>query len=294
MKRSTLQRLCGMKVLGIILLALALPASAEEVGTVAAVEGTAEIGRQGIWTPAENGAAVAVGDELRTGSPGHLRVVFQDDTLLTLSADSHVTVDRQVFDPAAGQRQSLLGLLQGKVAAVVSEYYRGAGTRYEIKTATAVAGVRGTEFTVSYDPSTALTEVVGISGVVSVHSAVDPNGPGVLVTANETTTVEAGELPKAPWILEQTILRKQLRDIEFIGVGQLESLSGSHPLVAGSGVPQPDRAALVVAVSGGPASAGAPGPVLVQARDASSLIGQPPAVVKVVTGSVDIDVGRPH
>jgi len=294
MKLSTLWRLNGTTVLGIFLLVLALPASAEEVGTVAAVEGTAEIGRQGIWTPAENGTAVAVGDELRTGNPGHLRVVFQDDTLLTLSADSHVTVDRQMFDPAAGQRQSLLGLLQGKVAAVVSEYYHGAGTRYEIKTATAVAGVRGTEFTVSYDPSTNLTEVVGISGVVSVHSAVDPNGPGVLVTANETTTVEAGELPKAPWILEQTILRKQLRDIEFIGVGQFESLSGNHPLVAGSGVPQPDRAALVVAVSGGPASAGAAGPVLLQARDASGLIGQPPAVVKAVTGSVDIDVGRPH
>ena len=133
MKLSTLRRLNGTKVLGIFLLLVALPASAEEVGTVAAVEGTAEIGREGIWTPAANGTAVAVGDELRTGSPGHLRVVFQDDTLLTLSADSHVTVDRQVFDPTAGQRQSLLGLLQGKVAAVVSEYYRGAGTRYEIK-----------------------------------------------------------------------------------------------------------------------------------------------------------------
>ena len=91
MKLSTLRRLNGTRVLGIFLLVLALPASAEEVGTVAAVDGTAEIGRQGIWTPAENGVAVAVGDELRTGNPGHVRVVFQDDTLLTLSADSHVT-----------------------------------------------------------------------------------------------------------------------------------------------------------------------------------------------------------
>src|SRR5262245_772776 len=54
-------------------------AHAQEVGTIAAMEGTAELGRGGAWAPAHIGAAIQQGDELRTSRPGRLRVVFQDD-----------------------------------------------------------------------------------------------------------------------------------------------------------------------------------------------------------------------
>src|SRR5262249_27220679 len=113
---------CGTSVLLLVLL-FAVGARAQEVGTVAATDGTAQIGRRDLWITATAGAAIQRGDELLTGQPGHLRIVFQDDTVLTISDNSRVVVDEQVFDPSKGAARSLLGLLQGKVSALVGEYY---------------------------------------------------------------------------------------------------------------------------------------------------------------------------
>jgi hypothetical protein len=254
--------------------------AAQEVGTVAAVEGSVEIGRQGVWEPAAVGAAVHQGDELRTGRPGKLRVVFQDDTVLSVSEGSRVTVDEQVFQPADGKVHSVMNLLQGKVNALVGEYYGRPGAAYEIKTATAVAGVRGTEFSVSYDPYDEVTEVMGFSGRILVHSLWDPTGPGVIIGANETTTVAEGELPTQPRRYNERLFRQQLEGFDFIGGGRMESLIASHPLLAGANVPQPDRA---------PTVAGGAAVTLNEKRDASSLVGDSPAVVKALTGQLGIE-----
>ena len=82
--------------------------------TIASLEGSAEIGRSGTWYPAKLGLAIYLGDELRTPKPGRLRVVFQDDSVLTLGDDSHVVVDEQVFDPNQGTVRSFMRLLRGK------------------------------------------------------------------------------------------------------------------------------------------------------------------------------------
>src|SRR5262245_47285437 len=120
------------------ILLVASAVSAQEVGTVAAVEGTAEIGSGGSWHTGAGGPPVHRGDQLRTGSPGRMRIVFQDDSVLVVSESSLVTVNEQVFAPKTGKARSLLDLVQGKVAAVVSEYYHKTGNRYEIKSVTAL------------------------------------------------------------------------------------------------------------------------------------------------------------
>ncbi|HXQ21261.1 MAG TPA: FecR family protein [Candidatus Acidoferrales bacterium] len=267
------------------LAALAQPAWCQEVGTVAAVEGAAEIGRNGTFAAANLGVPVSQGDELRTGQPGRLRVVFQDDSVISLSDDSTVTIDQQIFNAAAGTSHSLMQLLKGKVNALVSEYYHRSGAAYEIKTKTAVAGVRGTEFAMTYNPQDEVTEVVGITGVVQVHSAADPTGPGVLLTADEATSVAPGQLPTSPHRLEDSIFRQQLQGIEFIGAGRPESLANNHPLVAGTGVPPPDRAGAVAPATDTAANLG-------QKHDASSLVGDSPDVVKKMTGQLGIPLGK--
>jgi len=288
MAHITARRLAVVATLAAVL--SAVTAAAQDVGTIAALEGSAQIGRGETWIPATLGASVAHGDELQTGRPGRLRIIFQDDSVLTLGDDSQVTVDEQVFRPAQGEARSLFQLLRGKVRAVVSDYYDRRGARYEVTTVNAVAGVRGTEFAMAYDPASRLTEVIGISGVVSVHSAVDPTGPGVLVTASEATTIAPGQLPSAPRQLDGDTFRQQLMGIDFIGGGGVDSMSG-HPIVAGSGVPAPDQAG----VFGGVAAGEEPGTLSMERPDASSLLGQSPAAVKNLAGQgqLDIDLGRP-
>ena len=182
----------------LLFLSVAAGALAQEVGTIAALDGSGKIGRRDLWIAATAGAAIQRGDELVTGQPGRMRIVFQDDTVLTIGDDSRIVVDEQVFDPDKGQTHSVLGLLQGKVSALVSEYYKRPGATYQIKTATAVAGVRGTEFVVTYDPRDNRTEVAGLSGTVEVRGAFDRSGGGVFITAQEVTTVTRGRLPTPP------------------------------------------------------------------------------------------------
>jgi hypothetical protein len=264
-----------------LLLVLTALAGAQEVGTIAAVDGSAELGRGGTWTAAIPGSPVHIGDELRTGRPGRLRVVFQDDSVLAVGDEARMIVNEQVFDLEKGKSRSVFDLLRGKVTALVSDYYHQAGAVYEIKTVTAVAGVRGTEFSIAYYEQEEVTEVVGISGAVTVHSLVDPTGPGVLLRANETTTVAREELPATPRRIEETIFRQQIQGFDFIGGGRAESLALRQAAGAGARVPAADRAAASVA-------ANPPDQLLHQKRDASSLVGQSPVVVKATTGQLGI------
>ncbi|HVN87276.1 MAG TPA: FecR family protein [Candidatus Binatia bacterium] len=256
-------------------------AQAQEVGTIASIDGRAEIGRGGAWSDAAAGAAIQLGDVLRTGKPGRVRVVFQDDSVLTVSENSEVRVDEQTFNPNKGQATSLMGLLRGKVNAVVSEYYHNSANAFEIKTPNATAGVRGTEFTIGYDADAELTEVVGISGHITVHSALDPSGPGVLITASQTTTILKNQQPTAPRRINEELFRQQLEGFDFVGGGRPESLVANNAVRTGANVPAPDRAPVVIAAVVPTNNLGTRG-------DTTDLIGQPPQVVKALTGQLGI------
>jgi FecR protein len=253
-------------------------AAVQEAGTIASVEGSAEIGRSGEWYPAALGNDVYQGDTLRTGRPGRMRVVFRDDSVINVGDDSSIVVDEQVFDPNATANRSVFELLRGKVRALVSDYYKETGSVFEVQTGTAVAGVRGTEFVVDYDPDAQTTAVVGITGRIEVHSVLDRATRGVYIHAGETTRVDEGGFPQPPAPVEDQRFHQYLRDLGFIGLGRPESLSNNHPLVGSSQVPEPDRAP--ASVLEGSVDKGQ------YDRDASSLLQQPPGVV--VTGDLGV------
>jgi hypothetical protein len=202
-----------------------LQANEKEIGTVASIEGTAEIGRAGEWLVAAVGSPIHASDLLRTGQPGHMRVVFEDDTVLTLGDASEVAVSEHVFSREEGKAKSLIDLLGGTVNAVVSEYYSKPSAAYEVKTKTATAGVRGTEFVVSYEPGNKMTEVFVVDGRVEVTSVVEDVQNTVFLNANEVTYVRAGELPSAPTPYDEGVLRQRLDNIDFIGERGFEGLA---------------------------------------------------------------------
>jgi len=276
---------CRRRLVLLVFALMIRVAWAQEVGTVATLEGTADVGRGDTWTAAALGTAISLGDQVRTGNPGRLSIVFQDDSVLTVADDSQLVIDQQVFNPSGGVVRSLIGLLRGKLNAVVGEYYHEPGSAYEVKTVTAVAGVRGTEFSVSYNPITELTEVMAVSGVVQVHSMLDPTGPGVLVRASEVTTAAPGQLPVPPRRADEIIFRQRLEGFNFIGGGRAESLVASSSLRGGAIVPAPERA---------PGRVGAlpPGQNPMERHDASNLVGEAPAIVKATTGQLGIAFPR--
>jgi hypothetical protein len=255
-------------------LGLGRAAAAQEVGTIAALEGTAKIRRGTARIDAATGTPIHRGDEVETGRPGRVRIVFQDDSVLTISDASRVVIDEQVFRSEAGTARSLFGLVQGKVSALVSEYYQRPGAAYEIRSATAVAGVRGTEFVMTYDPRGDVTEVAGLHGSVEVWSPFDRARRGVFVSAREVTSVTRGRFPTVPRRVSDTLFRQYLEGIEFIGAGASESLTVGHPVLSGHRVPPPDRAA----VAAGARTSGERARLIREPRDASDLLHQPPAI----------------
>lgn len=251
---------------------------AQEVGTVASLNGSAELGREGSWRPVVISSPVYLGDTLRTGQPGQVRIVFQDDSVLNVSDGSEVVVDEQVFDPEGGSYRSTLRLLSGKLRALVSEYYQSAGAAYEIETPTAVAGVRGTEFVLAFDVARQQTEIVGVGGRVTIRGLRGGAEDEVLITAGQLTTVARGGRPLAPQRIGEDRLRDYMGGLEFIGHGRPESLTANHAVVAGVEVPPSDRAPLWNAgVLDGRGE-----------RDASTLLEQPPGVVERLQGGLVI------
>jgi hypothetical protein len=263
----------------VAILLMAATALAEEVGTVASVSGVAEIGRGGTRTPATVGAPVQLGDELRTGSDGKLRVLFRDDSVIDLGESSSLVVDKQVFDPAASSFSSLLRLVSGRARAFVSEYYRNPGAAYQVETPTAVAGVRGTSFLVAYYPDSDVTEVVGINGRIEVRSLTE-RAETVYITAHEATSVWRDEAPTAPERIDEQRFRQQIEGLDQIALGNVGALAAAGSFSSGASVPAADRA---------PSATGLAGQLgRDQLKNAGDVLGQPPNVVGATRGSLGV------
>jgi FecR-like protein len=271
MKRTTIKTVWF--VLVIALLTVARVHAQSEAGTVAAVVGTLEIQRGGAWQPSPIGVPVFVGDRLRTGAGDRAKIVFRDDSVLDIGADSEVVLDKQIFDPSVHQVQSVLRLVKGKIRAWVSDYYHEPRARYEVETPTAVAGVRGTEFIAMYSKNGEYTDIVGISEQVEVRGKLAVMGSVVAVNPQFLTHVEKGRFPTTPQRLDDARFRQYNDGLDIVGTGRRDGLSVQHPAVAGhlvspqdvpAGVSPVTEAATTAAAAAGGLMVGPPQPFLAQ------------------------------
>lgn len=179
----------------------------DKVGSAAAVEGKAEVLHQGTteWAPLAAGDPVFVGDQVRTQADSKLKLVFREDSVLSLAANSTLAVTEQTVAPAPA---SSFSLMLGTLKAIVTERYSEPRARFEVQTPTAVAGVRGTGFIASYDSTQDETLVVGLYDTTHVRSTSDAKGAhAVDLGPGRSTRVRRGKLPLAPTRLPEDQLR---------------------------------------------------------------------------------------
>jgi hypothetical protein len=223
-------------MIAVLLLASVLGARAHAqsmAGTCAGVQGSVEIQHAGAWRDAEVGAAVSVGDRLRTGAHSRATVVFRDDSVIDLAPDTELGIEAQEIDDAGRRHRSLLHLVAGKVRAWVSAAYREARSRYELETPTALIAVRGTEFIVVYDRAAEITEVVGLEGHVEVHAKLAVMGAGVEVGPRALTRVAKGRFPTALQRVNDARLPRYVEGVDLVGTGRRDGLNVLHPAVLG-------------------------------------------------------------
>ncbi|MBI4458561.1 MAG: FecR domain-containing protein, partial [Acidobacteria bacterium] len=168
----------------------------EKAGAVRIVLPPGEVARQRgaqvVRTNATKGMTVYYRDVLETGVGGRLRARLDDGSILALGPQSRI----EVIEHDAQTQQSSFQLQYGRVRAQVVRMTRP-GSRFEVRTNTAVAGVLGTDEIIdAFSP--VATMVISVDGQVSV-SNVDPAVPGsVVLNPGELTIVEQGLSPTPP------------------------------------------------------------------------------------------------
>ncbi len=167
------------------------------IGKVVELTPPAEVTHAGATTaePLAKGAALRMGDALRTGAGGRVKMSFDDQSVLILAENSGLEITKHVYDPAAKSRESVFKLYEGKVRAIVGELF-GATSELRVESPTGVAGVKGTDFEEHYKKPCAT--VYAHAGAVDARNA-DPAVKGeVIVHEGEYTMICEGQPPTRP------------------------------------------------------------------------------------------------
>jgi hypothetical protein len=159
-------------ILAALVLVLVIPslAPAEVVGKLTKVEGRVDILKGGKLpaTPVKVGDSVESGDVIRCKSLSRAQITFMDASIVTLSPRSRLAIKDYQFEPAQHKRNAVLRLFQGLAHVVVNKLYKVKEPDFIIRTATAVTGVRGTDFGVRLAPDS--TTILNFEGKVRVAS----------------------------------------------------------------------------------------------------------------------------
>jgi hypothetical protein len=166
------------------------------VSTLTVVDGAVLISHAGAeFKSAREGDVLVAGDTIRTGSDGAAEITYFEGSSVRLEAETEIVVERLRTEADGG---TVIGMMQtlGRTWHVVTKLISGS-SRYEVRTPSSTASVRGTIFAVDVhvDADGPAATVTTSEGVV-VHSAADPavaQVTQVRVTAGQESTKSASK-----------------------------------------------------------------------------------------------------
>ncbi|MCB0391852.1 MAG: FecR domain-containing protein [Bdellovibrionales bacterium] len=140
-----------------------------KVGTVNLLKGSAwSKNEAGVQKDLSTGESLYESDMVITASNGRVRIKLTNGNIIHVLPNSIM----KMTEVNIGEQKTLIDLYKGKVRSNVTDKIKGADNYYRIRTKSAVAGVRGTEFVVSYEINQkAVTKVQTIEGDVELASA---------------------------------------------------------------------------------------------------------------------------
>lgn len=156
------------------------------------------------------GSKILPGETVTSGPDSRAKIVMSDRNVINISPGTTLKIEKYENNPKTGEKNVLINLQEGKARTNVEQKYDGEKSKFQIRTPTAVAGVRGTQFLVSFDPGSQLTQVVTLRGAVSFASLDAPAGAqAVMVRKGESTSMAPGaEAPEPPKVLPKEEIRR--------------------------------------------------------------------------------------
>jgi hypothetical protein len=178
-------------------------------GVLMVVKGDIQVERGGSSQKAKVGFKVQEGDVIKSGPDSRAKVVMVDKNVLNISPDSKIKIEKYVFNEQKDEKSVSLNVLYGKVRSTVKQKYDGEKNTFNVKTPSAVAGVRGTDFVTQFNQVTSSTKIVTFEGQVMAGSGFDPSGNianAVAVNPGQFTVASAGAPPAPPVSLPKSEL----------------------------------------------------------------------------------------
>jgi hypothetical protein len=164
------------------------------------------------------GSKICAGETVVAGQSARAKIQMEDGNELNVSPNSKIVIETYQYDVASNKKKVMLNVLRGKVRATTREenMYNdkakdGQANTFQIRTKSAVAGVRGTDFLTSFDVKTNKMEVVTFRGKVEVGQ-LNVGGTitnSVFVAVGQKTVVVGGQAPSIPKALPAGELMKQ-------------------------------------------------------------------------------------
>jgi len=184
----------------------AAPVWAAPAGNFTAIVGLVDVTSPGkAARPVKKGDPVSEGDFIRTKSGARAEITFADGSILRIAPDSRLRITSYLIHGKTADGK--LDLFRGKVQSIIRKqmgrlFSRRNANRYEVRTPTAICGIRGTDFFMYY--------IKGVSGAVFREG----KGYGYnIAMPDDVFTIRAGE----------AMLIQSLADLPFIrGVSEAE------------------------------------------------------------------------
>lgn len=180
---------CILFSLALLALAAGTAARAADEAECYSVSGTVEFAKKGssAWMPLIKGVLIVQGHTVRTGANSTAVLRWFDGNVVKIGPSSLFTIDSLSRSGAA--ETSKLDLAQGSVYAKSKKISAGQSS-FEVKTPTAIAGVRGTEFLAAIAEGGKTTFAVA-DGQISVEA----QSITVILDSNYMITVEPDQPP---------------------------------------------------------------------------------------------------
>lgn len=182
-------------------------------GKFMVVKGKVKIeGAKGIITEAKVGSVIQQGETVITETDSRAKIVMTDRNIINISPNTKLKIEK--YTNSEKDKNVQLNLIEGKVRSNVEEKYDNKNSKFQIKTATAVAGVRGTQFVMIYNRITGVTQVITLRGQVLVQQFNPATGNAqneVVVNKGEKSEVkEDATKPTDPVIVPN----KEIKEID--------------------------------------------------------------------------------
>lgn len=206
MKLYTLKLIFSLFVIAGLFFSPSLHAK-DTVGKVIEITGKVLVTHEGETKPCDlaDQAPIFLKDTIETKKDGVVKFSLNDASNFTLRENTKVVVTEFLLDPKKNQRETVLDVALGKVRAVVTKTFNKAISKTELKTPTAVVGVRGTDFAIEVGKNKTL--VYCLQGLVQTFNPLFP-AQTINVAAGMFTDVLQGMVPKLPAAIPQELLQE--------------------------------------------------------------------------------------